>query len=255
MPRPAEAGPESPILVVFVNKGGNGGGFSSDGGGGGGDGGGGDGGGGGGAGSPGGGGSGAEMKTHTPAAPEVTKVTATVAHSTSDAYVNAFPALGGAKPAVAVDDSARDRVKALERRLATEAMRYSQLQSSVAEELIAQRESGDRRVREVQALAGERIARLEAEVAQMRSRCVLLDELAGKMAALGLLPMANHDVAAGSNTTTDESKAKDARIAELERAVEAQGARDAQLRAQLAKQALAFERMQARALQAEMKNP
>lgn len=236
MPRPAEAGPESPILVVFFNKGGNGGGGGGDGG----------------AGSSGGGGNGAEMKAHTPAAPEVT---ATVAHSTSDAYDNAFPALGGAKPAVAVDDSARDRVKALERRLAAEAVRYSQLQSSVAEELIAQRESGDRRVREVQASAGERIARLEGEVAQMRSRCVLLDDLAGKMAALGLLPMASHDVTAGSNTTTDESKAKDGRIAELERAVEAQGARAAQLRGQLAKQALAFERMQARALKAEMKNP
>lgn len=237
MPTPTEAGPEAPILVVFVREGG-GGSRNSSGSNGDGD---------------GGGGGGAEMSTHTPAAPQVT---ATVAQRTPDAYDDAFPALGSAKPALAVDDqavSAIVKLKALERRLAAEATRYSQLQNSVAEELIAQRESGDRRVREVQALMGERIAGLEAEVAglegevaQMRSRCLLLDEMAGKMASLGLVQIANRErdaVAAGSgsgsNTAADESKARDARIAELERVV--------------AKQTLAFEKMQARALKAEMK--
>ena len=73
----------------------------------------------------------------------------------------------------------------------------------------------------------DRIAELEGEVAQMRPRCVLLDEMAGKMASLGLVQIANRerDAAAaavagsGSNMAADEGKTKDTRIAELERVV------------------------------------
>lgn len=96
---------------------------------------------------------------------------------------------------------------------------------------IARRHTREAQARshEVQAQMRDRIAELEGEVAQMRPRCVLLDEMAGKMASLCLVQIANRErdaaaaavagSASGSNMVADEGKTKDARIAELERVV------------------------------------
>ena len=143
-----------------------------------------------------------------------------------------------------------------------EAARFRQLEESTANQLIAQRDSVEGRVRE----RDERIAGLEVENEQMRSRCALLDSFIGQLAAAGLVPQATSTDAAAD---ADLSAEKDTRIAEGqaqvaerdERIVEGQAriaeeqARVAELERLLAKSRREHNQMQARALKAEMRNP
>ena len=152
---------------------------------------------------------------------------------------------------------ARESVKMeyLQESLDGESARYRRLEESTANQLIAQRRSADDCVRE----RDERIAGLEGgmavlevensalrgENAQMRSRCAILDSIAGQLAGAGLVPQATStDAAADASSSTE----KDARIAEGE-------ARVVELERLLAKSRREHNQMQVRALKAEMRNP
>ena len=89
-------------------------------------------------------------------------------------------------------------------------------------------------------------------MAQMRSRCALLDDFAGKLAAAGLVPQATSTDAAADAGLSAE---KDARIADGEARIAKGEARVTELERLLAKSRREHNQMQARALKAEMRNP
>ena len=98
-------------------------------------------------------------------------------------------------------------------------------------------------------------------MAQMWSRCALLDDFAGKLAAAGFVPRATTtptDAAAdvGLSAEKDARIAEgDARIAERDERIAEEQARVAELERLLAKSRREHNQMQARALKAEMRNP
>ena len=178
-------------------------------------------------------------------APEIFRTLRSIGAALRDRIVSGKDAIASARTTARASRAAAAKVKELEQAAAA-AERAAEAEQEKAR--AAAKAKADEEARAAAIARAAEQAKRTADVERYRAEALAADQKAMAEARAALEGLGG----GGGGGKSAEGDAA------LERAAEAQGARDAQLRAlraQLAKQVLAFERMQARALKAEMKNP